>query len=150
MANLYHIINPVDETWMCVNENFTTKRKYALMFTKRGAEKMIEKYPNLTMKKTSYVCKKSEMETYRLKDIPSEFLVKKERKPRSDRSDKFVYQPGELKLVKREQRDVEQDNKKVNEEYLFTSLNVKCLGCSNRSKQSSKAVILACPDYKMI
>ena len=50
MANLYHIINPVNETWMCVNENFTTKRKYALMFTKRGAEKMVEKYPNLIVR----------------------------------------------------------------------------------------------------
>ena len=134
MANLYHIINPANETWMCVNENFTTKRKYALMFTKRGAEKMVEKYPNLAMKKTTYVCKKNEMEVYRLKDIPSEFLVKKERKPRSS---KFTYQPGELKIVKKE-------------DYLFAKLNVKCLGCSKGCKQSAKAVILACPDYKKI
>ena len=147
MANLYHIINPANETWMCVNENFTTKRKYALMFTKRGAEKMVEKYPNLTMKKTTYVCKKSEMEVYRLKDIPSEFLVKKERKPRSS---KFTYQPGELKIVKKEERETERDNKKVNEDYLFAKLNVKCLGCSKVCKQSAKAVILACPDYKKI
>lgn len=147
MANLYHIINPANETWMCVNENFTTKRKYALMFTKRGAEKMVEKYPNLTMKKTTYVCKKSEMETYRLKDIPKEFLIKKERKPRSD---KFVYQPGELKIVKREERETERDNKRVNEDYLFDKLNVKCLGCSKVCKQSAKAVILACPDYKKV
>lgn len=147
MANLYLIVNPANDSWMCVNENFTTNRKYALAFTKRGAEKMVEKYPNLVMKKTSYICKKSEMETYRLKDIPKEFLIKKERKPRSG---KFVYQPGELKIVKKEEREIERDNRKVNEDYLFTSLNVKCLGCSNKCKQSSKAVIIACPDYKKI
>ena len=53
MANLYLIVNPANDSWMCVNENFTTKRKYALAFTKRGAERMLEKHPNLTMKKTS-------------------------------------------------------------------------------------------------
>ena len=147
MSNLYLIVNPANETWMCVNENFTTKRKYALAFTKRGAEKMVEKYPNLVMKKTTYVCKKSEMETYRLKDIPKEFLIKKERKPRSD---KFVYQPGELKIVKREEREMERDNKRVNEDYLFSRLNDKCMGCQKNCKQSYKAVILACPDYKKV
>lgn len=147
MSNLYLIVNPANDSWMCANENFTTKRKYAAAFTKRGAEKMVEKYPNLVMKKTTYVCKKSEMETYRLKDIPKEFLIKKERKPRSD---KFVYQPGELKIVKKEERETERDNKRVNEDYLFAKLNVKCLGCSKECKQSAKAVILACPDYKKI
>lgn len=145
MANLYLIVNPSNETWMCASENFTTKRKYALPFTKRGAEKMVEKYPDLIMKKTSYVCKKNEMESYRLRDIPSEFLVKKERKPRSN---KFTYQPGDLKIVRKEERETERDNKRVDENYLFAKLNIKCMGCSKVCKQSWKAVILACPDYK--
>ena len=138
-------MNTENNAYMAVNENFVTKSEYAVLFTTKNAEKIMAGKPNLKMvlqrKRTSL----SEKKTYRLKDIPSEFLIKKARKPRSS---KFVYEePEEISIIKNVE---ESDNQKIDEDYLFRKLNKKCEGCRRTCKQSYAATILACPDYQKI
>ena len=138
------IMDTENDAYMAVNENFVTKSKYAVLFTTKNAEKIIAGKPNLKMVIQRKMTSLSEKKTYRLKEIPSEFLIKKTRKPRSS---KFVYEePEEINFIKAEERD----NKKVDEDYLFRKLNKKCEGCRRACKQSYAATILACPDYQKI
>ena len=133
-----------NDAYMAVNENFVTKSKYAVLFTTKNAEKIIAGKPNLKMVIQRKVTSLAEKKTYRLKEIRKEFLIKKTRKPRSS---KFVYEePEEINFIKTD----EQDNKKIDEDYLFRKLNKKCEGCRRACKQSYAATILACPDYQKI
>ena len=141
------IKNTTDDTFMCVSGNFVTNKKYAMLFTEKNAKRLVERDSTLKIVRQASVKSLADRESYRLRDIPSEFLVKKERKPRSD---KFTYQQGDLKIIKKEENETERDNKRVNEDYLFAKLNTKCMGCSKVCKQSWKAVILACPDYNKV
>lgn len=133
--------------FLAVGGHFVTEEKYAMVYSERNAFRLINECENLIGEEAEGVKSLSDRKVCRLKEIPSTALIKKARKPRET---KFVYQPGELKIVKKEERETERDNKKVNEDYLFAKLNVKCLGCSKVCKQSSKAVIISCPDYKKI
>ena len=138
------IMNTENNAYMAVNENFVTESKYAVLFTTKNAEKIIAGKLNLKMVIQRKMTSLSEKKTYRLKEIPSEFLIKKTRKPRSS---KFVYEePEEINFIKAEERD----NKKVDEDYLFRKLNKKCEGCHRACKQSYAATILSCPYYQKI
>lgn len=145
----YLIKNTEDNSYMCVCGNFVTKKKYAMLFTEKFAMRLVKNDVTKALKAEEQkdVNSLGDRESYRLKDIPKEYLIKKIRKPRST---KFVYQTDELKIVKKEEREAERDNKRVDENYLFAILNKKCMSCQNVCKQSYKAVVLACPAYKKI
>lgn len=139
-------MNTENNSYMAVNENFVTKSKYAVLFTTKNAGKIIAGKPNLKMVLQHKITSLSEKKTYRLKEIPSEFLIKKSRKPRSS---KFMYdEPEEIVVIKK--NDERDDNHKIDEDYLFRKLNKKCEGCRRDCKQSYAATILACPDYQRI
>ena len=141
------IMNKNDNAYMAVNGNFVTNSKYAVIFTTKNAEKIIAEKPNLQIVLQRKITSLSEKKTYRLKDIPSEFLIKKPRKPRTS---KFVYEePSEINFVKDNELS-DKDNKRVDENYLFRKLNKKCEGCRHDCKQSYAATIISCPDYQKI
>lgn len=136
----YCYIKNAEGNFMCVNKHFVTVKKYATLFTEKNAKKILDEDSSLKIVKSNTSKKLSEQKKYRMKDIPSEFLVKKHR---SSHPSKFVYEDeNDIKVIKKEES--------FSEDYLFEKLNDKCMGCVKNCKQSWKAVILSCPDYKKI
>ena len=121
----YCFIKDINGNFMTVNENFVSNKKYALLFTTKAADKIVDKHSELKIVKDDSIKSLSEYKIYRLKEIPPEFLIKKQRKSRNTNKTKDIY----------------------NDEYLFKNINKKCLSCKKYCKQPSVVTIIHCPDF---